>query len=69
LWVRRRAPVGCVAEPAFDLVAQEDPATTELVSRQDSAPREVERGRDREVQELSDLAGVEDVIASEAWAA
>jgi len=52
----------------LDLVAQEDPATTELVAGDHAAAGELERRGERQMEEGSDLARVENVVSGESWA-
>jgi hypothetical protein len=59
---------GRVADAGLELVAQEDPASAELVAEKHTAPSEVEDCRERHVKQLGDLAGVEHVISRKARA-
>jgi hypothetical protein len=47
----------------LDLIAKEDPAAAELVAGKQFAPGVFEHGRDRQMQQLGDVAAVEDVFA------
>jgi hypothetical protein len=49
----------------LDLIAEEDPASPQLVTRQHPATSVFEHGRDRQVQQGGDLASAEDILARE----